>query len=194
MNVLAVDTTRNILIVLFVKDGKVYSRKSLSGRSGHMSLLFVKIDEVLKEAGADIDDVDVFAGVVGPGSYTGIRIGICALNAMARAIKKRLVAVDSLEILACSAINPHDTVCLIDNGHDYYALRTSDTGKEYFILQKDKVNSLGNAVLIRDDNKYYIDELIRVIEDKCERDEYTDFLTPKYMKKSQAEREAEGLQ
>ncbi|MDR1906233.1 MAG: tRNA (adenosine(37)-N6)-threonylcarbamoyltransferase complex dimerization subunit type 1 TsaB [Clostridiales bacterium] len=185
MNVLIVDSTREILLTALICGGKNYVRKSLQANAKHMSLLFIKIDELLKEAGIDVGDVDCFAGVVGPGSYTGIRIGVCALNAMARANEKKLVALNSLEILAYRNRALGEYTCLIDNAHDYYAMESKANEARYFIAEKSAVASLKNAV-IRDENEYYIDEIIELTKIKIDKGEFSNILLPFYMKKSQA--------
>ncbi|MDR3264301.1 MAG: tRNA (adenosine(37)-N6)-threonylcarbamoyltransferase complex dimerization subunit type 1 TsaB [Clostridiales bacterium] len=185
MNVLIVDSTREILLAILLKDDKMYVRKSLRGNSRHVTLLFVKIDELLTEAGIDAADIDFFAGIIGPGSYTGIRVGVCALTAMARANGKKLVSVNSLEVLGYGAKALGEYICLIDSGHDYYAMEVKDGVRRYFILDRNLTDGYDNKI-IRDDNEYYIDNIVAVVKEKISVTDYGNLMIPFYMKKSQA--------
>ncbi len=57
-------------------------------------------ERVLKMAELACDELDAFAVDVGPGSFTGVRIGVCAINGMADALNKPVILVDSLEAMA----------------------------------------------------------------------------------------------
>jgi tRNA threonylcarbamoyl adenosine modification protein YeaZ len=192
MNILIIDTTREILLTVLLKDDKVFVRKSLSANSRYMSLLFVKIDEILREAGLSVSEIDYYAGVVGPGSYTGIRIGICALTAMAKAQSKKLVSINSLEILAYKNAVLKEFLCVIDNGHDYYALEQRGGERKYSVLQKNAVEKYKNVVE-RDENDYYIAEMSGLVGEKILSGEYGETMTPFYMKKSQAGQGYSGI-
>ncbi|MCG6552228.1 MAG: tRNA (adenosine(37)-N6)-threonylcarbamoyltransferase complex dimerization subunit type 1 TsaB [Candidatus Magnetominusculus sp. LBB02] len=69
-------------------------------KSAHSVELMAIIDTVLKEANLEIGDIDAFAVVEGPGSFTGLRVGIAAVNGLCYATGKPAVAVSSLEALA----------------------------------------------------------------------------------------------
>jgi tRNA threonylcarbamoyladenosine biosynthesis protein TsaB len=64
----------------------------------------------LDDAAIRIDAVDLFAVVAGPGSFTGLRVGIATIQGLAIAERKRVVAVSALEALARAAVNPHRPV------------------------------------------------------------------------------------
>ncbi|MDR2090563.1 MAG: tRNA (adenosine(37)-N6)-threonylcarbamoyltransferase complex dimerization subunit type 1 TsaB [Clostridiales bacterium] len=192
MNVLIADTTRETLLLIFLKGNETFVRKSADANGRHTARLFSEIDALLKEAGADAQEIDFFAGAVGPGSYTGIRIGVCALTAMAKALKKPLVSVNSLEVFAYKNRGIEARIFLVDSGHDYYALeRTDGGGKKYFILNYDELKKYKNAVK-RDENDCYADEIIGLVKEKIANGEYGDTMVPFYMKKSQAGREYRG--
>ena len=84
------------------------------------------MDELLSTAGTSVAEIDRFIADVGPGSFTGVRIGVCLINAMAFACDKQTVAISSLEALRFIAQNPDEgAICtLIDcrNGNGYAAL------------------------------------------------------------------------
>jgi tRNA threonylcarbamoyladenosine biosynthesis protein TsaB len=67
---------------------------------GHAEVLIGLLDDVLREAGAGYPDIAKIAVVVGPGSFTGLRVGVAAAKGLALALAKPLVGLSSLEILA----------------------------------------------------------------------------------------------
>lgn len=69
----------------------------------HSEMMMPQIEQMFKSADLDPMDVDVFAAAVGPGSFTGVRIGVATAKAMAQAVQKPCVAVSTLEALAYSS-------------------------------------------------------------------------------------------
>jgi len=66
----------------------------------HSETIMPAVDAALQGAGIGCSDVDVFAAVAGPGSFTGVRIGVCAAKGLAHAVGKPCIAVHALEALA----------------------------------------------------------------------------------------------
>jgi tRNA threonylcarbamoyladenosine biosynthesis protein TsaB len=105
MIVLALDTTSRAGSVAVVHDEVV--RVELVGDPAitHGQRLPLELKRALDEAGATIDAVDLFAVVAGPGSFTGLRVGIATIQGLAMAGRKKVVAVSALEALARTAVN-----------------------------------------------------------------------------------------
>ena len=82
MNFLFVDSCQNELFVLLYNNGKVSYRTS-NGNKKHNSVLLPTIDELLNESGIKISEVQNIACVIGPGSFTGIRLGVTTCNGLA---------------------------------------------------------------------------------------------------------------
>jgi len=103
MLVLALDTTTRAGSVAVAKDGRVLDL--LAGDPGRPHAERVPADLVrsLERAGAALSDVDVFAVAIGPGSFTGLRIGIAAIQGCAFAAGRPVVGVSALEALALAA-------------------------------------------------------------------------------------------
>jgi tRNA threonylcarbamoyladenosine biosynthesis protein TsaB len=99
MLILSMDTTTPELFVVLAEDGLVLASRRTSGQT-HMTTLMPSLDEVLEEAGKSLDQVDYFACCVGPGSYTGIRIGVAAAQALAVSENKACLALDTLDVIA----------------------------------------------------------------------------------------------
>jgi len=100
VKILAFSTSSDILSVCISEDGFLVCEHSVYLNKKHSVLLLPVIDNVLKTAGIDIAHIDMFACDTGPGSFTGIRIGVSTANAMAAALGKTVVGISSLDILA----------------------------------------------------------------------------------------------
>lgn len=88
-----------------MKDGKVISRFHRKCAMAHSRLLIAYIDKILKKARLKIGDVDCFAVSIGPGSFTGLRIGVTAVKGLAYSLNKRIVTVPTLDVIARNAKN-----------------------------------------------------------------------------------------
>ncbi len=115
MNFLIVDTTDKSLTVILLKGSESY----LSRREGvrHNGAVLPEIDRLLSEGGLSIQDINVFSAVTGPGSFTGIRIGVTMMNAFKDVTGGKLVSVNTFEMLS---EGQGDVITLVDAGHDEY--------------------------------------------------------------------------
>ncbi len=124
-NFLAVDTSGSYLTVIAYKDGQAYSVFLPDCAMKHSVSIMPAVDEALAKANMRLDECDFFAGVVGAGSFTGIRIGISVIKGFCLAYGKPALAVTSFDALAYNALDEGLTekrLCLVDALHDcYYA-------------------------------------------------------------------------
>ena len=81
MLILAADTSLPILSVAIVRDAELLGATSVEGRSSRNEKLLPAIDWLLGETGADRRSIDIFAVTRGPGSFTGVRIGLATMQA-----------------------------------------------------------------------------------------------------------------
>lgn len=112
------------------KDGKLLSFvRDESGRS-HSAVLMSLIDSALSEAGKAVSELDAIAVDVGPGSFTGVRIGVSCANAMAYALNICVIPVSSLSAMRHLLPQEGSVAPVIDcrNGNCYAALYSD--GKE----------------------------------------------------------------
>ncbi len=100
MLLLAVDTTTRFGSVAVVRSGEVLSEVNYVSPSSHSRQVFRAVDEALRVAGLKFDDLEGLAVAAGPGSFTGIRIGLSLVKALALASGRPLAAVSALEALA----------------------------------------------------------------------------------------------
>ena len=103
MRLLAVDTARRHGSVALLRDGEVVASASLGVAPGFGEVLFPSIQELLRAQALDVADIEAFAGATGPGSFTGIRVGLVAVKALAEVGGRPVTGVSSLRALAASA-------------------------------------------------------------------------------------------
>ena len=107
MLLLALDTTTRDGSAAVLRDAIVLAERIGDQSRTHGERLPAELMRVLDEASVRIDDVDLFAVAAGPGSFTGLRVGIATVQGLAMARGRRVVPVSTLEALARAAINPH---------------------------------------------------------------------------------------
>ncbi len=110
---LAVDTATEICGAALAVDGQVQTELILSQGVTHTQSVMAVIDAVLTLSPIEIDDIDVYAVTRGPGSFTGLRIGISTVKGLALAAAKPVVGISSLEVLAHQAPLMSDFICPI---------------------------------------------------------------------------------
>ncbi|MBO4298613.1 MAG: tRNA (adenosine(37)-N6)-threonylcarbamoyltransferase complex dimerization subunit type 1 TsaB [Clostridia bacterium] len=113
MKILAVDTSGPFASAALMGDGAITHEIAACHGLTHSQTSLPMIGETLEAAGLAPADIDLFAAVTGPGSFTGVRIGVCEAKGMAHACGKRIVGVDALEALAVNAFGFPGLVCPI---------------------------------------------------------------------------------
>ena len=93
--------TRNCSVALSRDGETIFLKEDNNKNYSHAESLHVFIDSVLKEANVQPQDIDAIAISKGPGSYTGLRIGVSAAKGLCFALDKPLVTVPTLQALAC---------------------------------------------------------------------------------------------
>ena len=103
--ILCLETSTAVCSVALVENGNVVAlRESLDGQN-HAEKITLFIDEVMKEAGIAYKDLDAVATSMGPGSYTGLRIGVSTAKGLCYAMEKPLIAIDTLAAMACGFLS-----------------------------------------------------------------------------------------
>lgn len=115
MRLLAVDTATEICGVALSVDDRIRAQVVLGHGETHTRHIMAAIESVLVQAGVALSGVDAFAVTQGPGSFTGLRIGISTVKGLAVATGKPIVGVSTLAALARQAEGQSELVCpLID--------------------------------------------------------------------------------
>ena len=103
MLILAIDTTSPSGSVALLRDAEVISLVAHSDDEQYSSRLFRDVERVLREAGQTMPQVELYAVASGPGSFTGVRVGLAAVKAWAEVYRRPVAAVSSLEAMASQA-------------------------------------------------------------------------------------------
>lgn len=99
MKILSVDTCSKICNINLIEDGKVLKYLEIEDDITHAKKLLKGIDDILKETNTKLKDIDFFGCIIGPGSFTGIRIGVSTIKGFALALNKKVITATSMELL-----------------------------------------------------------------------------------------------
>ncbi|MCH5211139.1 MAG: tRNA (adenosine(37)-N6)-threonylcarbamoyltransferase complex dimerization subunit type 1 TsaB [Oscillospiraceae bacterium] len=100
MRVLALDTSSNVATVAVMEDDLLLGEYILNHKKTHSQKIMMMVEQILSDLELTANDIDIFAAAVGPGSFTGLRIGVATVKALAHAAGKEVVSVGTLEALA----------------------------------------------------------------------------------------------
>ena len=100
MKILALDTSTIMTTCAVLDENQVLGEYSLNGDMAHSEKLVPMVKEVLDSLGLKIEDIDLYGVTKGPGSFTGLRIGVATVKAFAHLFDKPIVGIATLEALA----------------------------------------------------------------------------------------------
>lgn len=216
MNYLAIDTSTMISTVTVSDDKEILGDFNVNQQKTHSESLVPMIEILLSMLGMEIKDIDRFIISQGPGSFTGLRIGMTIAKTLAQAENKELVCVSTLKALAANSFSNRLKVVMIDaRATRVYGSVYDENFEE--IIKEDlyeiddfarKVNELGGEIeLLGSLNDKYFDKFERAVkapigfnscigrsliklgqDDKLEAKNLYE-ISPNYLRKSQAERE-----
>ena len=149
--ILCVDTSSFICSVSVFENLSLISSNSTEVEKSHSKLIIQLIDQSLKDAKIKINEVDAFAVSMGPGSYTGLRIGVSTIKGLCYSLEKPLISINTLEILSKSALNH------INNYNDFFICPMIDARRmEVFtkMLDNDFNEVEKDKALILDDKSF----------------------------------------
>lgn len=112
MTILCLETSTRACSVALAQNGKLLALKeSLDEKYSHAENLTVFIDDVCKQSKISLKEIDAVAISKGPGSFTGLRIGVSTAKGLCYALNKPLIAINSLESMAVGCISPQVLAC-----------------------------------------------------------------------------------
>lgn len=216
MNILAIDTSTMISTVTIGSDDEIIGDFNVNQQKTHSESLVPMVESLLKLLGMEISDIDTFVISAGPGSFTGLRIGMTIAKTLAQVNDKKLIPVSTLLAMANNSSSEAYKCPMIDaRGNRVYAAVFDENFNE--VIKEDlytiddfasRVNDLGSEVeLIGTLNDKYEDKfdkaislplnfnnsigrsLVKIaIEEDFPRKELYE-IVPNYLRASQAERE-----
>ena len=132
MKILALDSTALVASVALCEDDKLLGELTLNNGNTHSQTLLPMVEFLLKQFDMTPCDVDLFAATAGPGSFTGVRIGVATLKGLAFGTNKPCAAVSTLEALAYNLKDFDGLVCPVMNARRkqvYTALFRASNGR-----------------------------------------------------------------
>ena len=136
MRVLGIDSSTPGCSVALLNNDTIVAERIADPKPSYSKYLLQMVDQVLTEGKSRLDDVDGFAVTIGPGSFTGLRIGVSLLKGFVLATEKPFVGINSLEAMACTLGSPKHPVCTVLDA------RKSEVYAAVFESQKDGLHPL----------------------------------------------------
>ena len=167
MKILGVDTSNKIASVAVFENEIKLGEKFSEDQKTHSEKVLPLIDNLLKELNINIDQIDEFVVCTGPGSFTGIRIGVALIKGMSKGINKKVIGVTALQGLLNKV---EGNVCaIIDARHDnvYAQYRINDTYSE-----PDCVNINELLEKLPDENITFVGDAAVVYKELIENENY----------------------
>ena len=136
MKILGIDTSTMAANVAVLEDDKLICEYTINTKKTHSQKLMPMIENILKLSDLDIKEIDAIAICVGPGSFTGLRIGMATAKAMAHVNNIPLIGVNSLEILGANMDLCNRNICSILDA------QRNQVYMNKYILKDDKITEL----------------------------------------------------
>jgi len=194
--ILAADTSLPILSVALVLDDTLIGAMALEGRHSRNEKLLPAIDWLLTEAAIDRSAINLFAVTRGPGSFTGVRIGLATMQGLALVLGKPVCAMSTHEAVARSS----GRAAIVDDaGRGEFYVSLFEDGREVVaphLATRDDVEALDNVTRMSEIAQHSNVALAcarraRVIALRGDGDRYHD-ITPIYVRLAEAEVKLQG--
>ena len=115
MILFCLDTSGPVAGVAIIQDGAVRYEAMAVNKFTHSQSILPMTEEAFRHTGLEVGQTDFFAVTIGPGSFTGVRIGVSTVKGLAHAAGKRCVPVDALEAMAAGLTPFHGVICPIQD-------------------------------------------------------------------------------
>src|SRR5947199_6710011 len=191
MIILASDTSLPLLSVALLRDDDLLAAAALEGKGSRNEKLLPAIDWLLGESSIDRHDVDLFAVTRGPGSFTGVRIGLATMQGLALALGKPVCAMSTHEAIAPA----NGRASIVDDaGRGEFYVSAYDDAREVIaphLAKREEVDALDHVIRVadvmqRDSVALACARRAREIELRGDGERYRD-ITPIYVRLAEAE-------
>jgi len=139
---LAIDTSSQAASAAIVEDGIVAGEFFVNAKLTHSQTIMPMVDSLINCTRLSLDSIDAFAVSTGPGSFTGLRIGIAAVKGLAHALKKPVYAVSTLEGLAYNLSMVNGIICPVMDA------RCNQVYTAFFECENSKITRLSEDMAI----------------------------------------------
>lgn len=171
MKILSIDTSSNVATVAILDDNKLIGEYIINNKKTHSVKIMPMIKELMDSLEIDIKDVDLYAASIGPGSFTGLRIGIATIKSLAHVCKKQVVGVPTIDAMAYNLAYTNGLIVPI-----------MDARRERVYTGIYKWDN-SDFEVIKENDVLEIDELLNILKEKNETIIFTGDATEIYNKK-----------
>lgn len=197
MKILFLDTSSFFVTISIINNNEVVYNYQEEIRDDMSSKILPIIREGFNTLDFELKDIDKIMVVNGPGSFTGVRIGVTIAKVMAYSLKKDIITISSLEYLATTECNTEYIIPMIDARRGYYFAGVYDTNlnniyKDNYIQLADITEYLNNGTIVSLNDiegsiKPKLDVLKIVNKHIGDRSHNPHMVKPNYLKKTEAE-------
>ena len=167
MKVLGIDTSTRTTAIGIIEDDEVLAEYNLRGRVSHSESVTDMIEEIFKKFEFSLEDIDLIAVGIGPGSFTGLRIGITIAKVLAFSLDKDLIGVSSLVANGMSDYGKVAAIVDARRGNVYGSIIDNDKDPEVlfedsllpFKKFKEELNKCDEVTLVGLDAEKFLEEL-----------------------------------
>ncbi len=167
MNILAIDTSTKAGSVAITNKDELIGEIYLNLNKTHSERILLTIDKLLNLTNFKLKDIDLFVCSIGPGSFTGIRIGLSIAKGFSLAYGKKLIGISSLDALAMNSHFEGDFVSIIEgrNNEIFYCNYNRNNGilkktGEYSLISKDKIDPNQKIIFVGSNDLFKNNSLI----------------------------------
>ena len=148
MKTLFISSYDELVTIALLKDGKLLSKKEEISNRSHSIILVPTIEEILKENSLETNDLNEIVVVSGPGSFTGVRLGITVAKTLAYTLNIPIKTITSIEALACSTADK-DKIITIDDPKGKYIGKFINNQPEdlIYLPEEEAINYINDSGL-----------------------------------------------
>lgn len=184
MKILAIDSTANTSTVAVLEDETLLSLYTVNTKNTHSETLLPMVKNVLEALRISVEDIDAFAVSEGPGSFTGVRIGVATVKGLTFGKNKKCVGVSTIEALAANLEGFDGIICPIMNARRGQVYTGAFLNGERILV--DKCMMLDNLLehLQSEYNKpiYFVGDGYSLIDNEEMRNKYSIMSTPEMLR------------
>lgn len=168
MKILAIDSCTNAATGAVMNDGVLTAEFVINNKITHSAKLLPQIENMMNNAGLKFSEIDLFAVTVGPGSFTGERIGVATAKGLAHAVNKPMVGVSALAAMAYNTQFTDYLVCPIMDARreQVYTATYKWNGDEIVTVKKDRAMTLDQLLEEFDENVIFLGDGVPVFREK----------------------------
>ena len=176
MNVLAVETSTPLGSVALITDEGT-TEVTWDQQQSHAEVITNETDKLLKLSNLRLEDIDAFACGVGPGSFTGIRVGLNYVRTLAYCHDKPVMTLNSLELLALPALKKHEDVFCMQTAFRnlFYVAHFRRDGSDYDEILEPKAWTLAELEQYKTNSTIVVGEAFQKYEKLLNKDVLQDF-------------------